>query len=116
MVRDDCLRWLESARAEFDLIFMDPPTFSNSKKMEDTLDIQRDHGRLVRLAMARLAPGGTLVFSNNQRRFTLDADLAEHYAVEDISAKTFDPDFQRNPDLHHVFLIRHRESRKGGDA
>ncbi|PWV83084.1 bifunctional 23S rRNA (guanine(2069)-N(7))-methyltransferase RlmK/23S rRNA (guanine(2445)-N(2))-methyltransferase RlmL [Halomonas sp. A11-A] len=109
VVRDDCLRWLETAGAEFDLIFMDPPTFSNSKKMEGTLDVQRDHGRLVRLAMARLAPGGTLVFSNNQRRFTLDADLAEHYAVDDISAKTFDPDFKRNPDLHHVFLIRHRE-------
>ncbi|WP_302141850.1 bifunctional 23S rRNA (guanine(2069)-N(7))-methyltransferase RlmK/23S rRNA (guanine(2445)-N(2))-methyltransferase RlmL [Halomonas alkalicola] len=111
VVRDDCLRWLETAGAEFDLIFMDPPTFSNSKKMEGTLDVQRDHGRLVRLAMARLAPGGTLVFSNNQRRFTLDADLAEHYAVDDISAKTFDPDFIRNPDLHHVFLIRHREAR-----
>lgn len=110
VVREDCLRWLERASAEFDLIFMDPPTFSNSKKMEETLDIQRDHGRLVRLAMARLAPGGTLVFSNNQRRFTLGADLAEHYAVDDISARTFDPDFQRNPDLHHVFLIRHREA------
>lgn len=109
VVREDCLRWLERANAEFDLIFMDPPTFSNSKKMEDTLDIQRDHGRLVRLAMARLAPGGTLVFSNNQRRFKLDADLVEHYAVKEISGQTFDPDFVRNPDLHHVFLIRHRE-------
>ncbi|WP_254277114.1 bifunctional 23S rRNA (guanine(2069)-N(7))-methyltransferase RlmK/23S rRNA (guanine(2445)-N(2))-methyltransferase RlmL [Halomonas sp. 3H] len=109
VVRDDCLRWLQTARGQFDLIFMDPPTFSNSKKMDETLDVQRDHGRLVRLAMARLAPGGTLVFSNNQRRFKLDADLAEHYAVEEISAKTFDPDFTRNPDLHHVFLIRHRE-------
>ncbi|HSH56381.1 MAG TPA: bifunctional 23S rRNA (guanine(2069)-N(7))-methyltransferase RlmK/23S rRNA (guanine(2445)-N(2))-methyltransferase RlmL [Halomonas sp.] len=110
VVREDCLRWLERASAEFDLIFMDPPTFSNSKKMEETLDIQRDHGRLIHLAMACLAPGGTLVFSNNQRRFTLDADLAEHYAVDDISARTFDPDFQRNPDLHHVFLIRHQET------
>ncbi|WP_280547612.1 bifunctional 23S rRNA (guanine(2069)-N(7))-methyltransferase RlmK/23S rRNA (guanine(2445)-N(2))-methyltransferase RlmL [Halomonas sp. 11-S5] len=110
VVRDDCLRWLETAGGEFDLIFLDPPTFSNSKKMADTLDVQRDHGRLVRLAMARLAPGGTLVFSNNQRRFTLDADLAEPFRVEDISAKTFDPDFQRRPDLHHVFLIRHREA------
>ncbi|WP_280553265.1 bifunctional 23S rRNA (guanine(2069)-N(7))-methyltransferase RlmK/23S rRNA (guanine(2445)-N(2))-methyltransferase RlmL [Halomonas sp. 25-S5] len=110
VVRDDCLRWLETAGGEFDLIFLDPPTFSNSKKMADTLDVQRDHGRLVRLAMARLAPGGTLVFSNNQRRFTLDADLAEPFHVEDISAKTFDPDFQRRPDLHHVFLIRHREA------
>lgn len=109
-VRDDCLRWLQTAGGQFDLIFMDPPTFSNSKKMADTLDVQRDHGRLVRLAMARLAPGGTLLFSNNQRRFRLDADLAEHYAVEEISAKTFDPDFSRNPDLHHVFLIRHREA------
>ncbi|MDR9440751.1 MAG: bifunctional 23S rRNA (guanine(2069)-N(7))-methyltransferase RlmK/23S rRNA (guanine(2445)-N(2))-methyltransferase RlmL [Halomonas sp.] len=109
VVRDDCLRWLETAGGEFDLIFLDPPTFSNSKKMADTLDVQRDHGRLVRLAMARLAPGGTLVFSNNQRRFRMDADLAEEYAVEDISSRTFDPDFSRNPDLHHVFLIRHRE-------
>ncbi|ATJ83423.1 bifunctional 23S rRNA (guanine(2069)-N(7))-methyltransferase RlmK/23S rRNA (guanine(2445)-N(2))-methyltransferase RlmL [Halomonas beimenensis] len=109
VVRDDCFHWLETAGGRFDLIFLDPPTFSNSKKMAETLDVQRDHGRLVRLAMARLAPGGTLVFSNNQRRFTLDADLAEAYAVEDISAKTFDPDFQRRPDLHHCFLIRHRE-------
>ncbi|MHB0776464.1 bifunctional 23S rRNA (guanine(2069)-N(7))-methyltransferase RlmK/23S rRNA (guanine(2445)-N(2))-methyltransferase RlmL [Halomonas sp. WWR20] len=108
VVRDDCLRWLETAGSHFDLIFMDPPTFSNSKKMESTLDVQRDHGRLVRLAMSRLAPQGTLVFSNNQRRFTLDRDLGEHYAVEDISARTFDPDFARRSDIHHCFLIRHK--------
>jgi len=111
VVRDDCLRWLETAGSEFDLIFLDPPTFSNSKKMDATLDIQRDHVRLVELAMARLAPGGTLVFSNNQRRFVLEASLAERFAVEDISAKTFDPDFTRRPDLHHCFLIRHRQER-----
>ena len=58
--------------------------------------------------MARLAPGGTLVFSNNQRRFVLDAAVGERFAVEDISARTFDPDFSRRPDLHHCFLIRHR--------
>nr|WP_297460223.1 bifunctional 23S rRNA (guanine(2069)-N(7))-methyltransferase RlmK/23S rRNA (guanine(2445)-N(2))-methyltransferase RlmL [uncultured Halomonas sp.] len=109
VVRDDCLRWLQTASSEFDLIFLDPPTFSNSKKMDDTLDIQRDHARLLDLAMARLAPGGTLVFSNNQRRFRLDDAVASRYMVEDISAKTFDPDFQRRPDLHHCFLIRHRE-------
>jgi len=110
VVRDDCLRWLQTAKAEFDLIFLDPPTFSNSKKMEATLDVQRDHGQLVSLAMARLAPGGTLVFSNNQRRFQLDQELAERFVVEDISARTFDPDFARRPDIHHVFLIRHREA------
>lgn len=110
VVRDDCLRWLQTAKAEFDLIFLDPPTFSNSKKMEATLDVQRDHGQLVSLAMARLAPEGTLVFSNNQRRFQLDQEIAERFVVEDISARTFDPDFARRPDIHHVFLIRHREA------
>ncbi|WP_106373422.1 bifunctional 23S rRNA (guanine(2069)-N(7))-methyltransferase RlmK/23S rRNA (guanine(2445)-N(2))-methyltransferase RlmL [Vreelandella songnenensis] len=108
VTRDDCFRWLETANAEFDLIFMDPPTFSNSKKMRDTLDVQRDHPRLVELAMARLAPGGKLVFSNNQRRFKLDDALSERYAVEDITSRTFDPDFQRRTNLHHVFLLRHR--------
>ena len=110
VVRDDCFRWLETANAEFDLIFMDPPTFSNSKKMRDTLDVQRDHPRLVELAMARLAPGGTLVFSNNQRRFKLDEALSEHYAVEEITGRSFDPDFQRRTNLHHVFLLRHKAS------
>ncbi len=108
VVRDDCFRWLETANAEFDLIFMDPPTFSNSKKMRDTLDVQRDHPRLVELAMARLAPGGTLVFSNNQRRFKLDDALSERFAVEEITSRTFDPDFQRRTNMHHVFLLRHR--------
>ncbi|QEA39452.1 bifunctional 23S rRNA (guanine(2069)-N(7))-methyltransferase RlmK/23S rRNA (guanine(2445)-N(2))-methyltransferase RlmL [Pistricoccus aurantiacus] len=110
LVRDDCLTWLESAAGEFDLIFLDPPTFSNSKRMRDTLDIQRDHGRLVRLSMARLAPGGTLVFSNNQRRFALDSALVDEFAVENISSRTFDPDFKRRGDLHHCFLIRYREA------
>nr|WP_299244602.1 bifunctional 23S rRNA (guanine(2069)-N(7))-methyltransferase RlmK/23S rRNA (guanine(2445)-N(2))-methyltransferase RlmL [uncultured Halomonas sp.] len=109
VVREDCFHWLQTAGSEFDLIFLDPPTFSNSKKMEESLDIQRDHGRLLDLAMARLASGGTLIFSNNQRRFKLDDAVLEGYAVEDISAQTFDPDFQRRPNLHHCFLIRHRE-------
>lgn len=115
VVRDDCFRWLETANAEFDLIFMDPPTFSNSKKMRDTLDVQRDHPRLVELAMARLAPGGTLVFSNNQRRFKLDEALSEQFAVEDITARSFDPDFQRRTNLHHVFLLRHKSVYAAGN-
>ncbi|MFI0472822.1 bifunctional 23S rRNA (guanine(2069)-N(7))-methyltransferase RlmK/23S rRNA (guanine(2445)-N(2))-methyltransferase RlmL [Halomonas sp. HMF6819] len=108
VVREDCFRWLERADTQFDLIFMDPPTFSNSKKMRDTLDVQRDHPRLIELAMARLAPGGTLVFSNNQRRFKLDEALAERFEVDEITAKTFDPDFQRRTNLHHVFTLRHK--------
>ncbi|MDN6179818.1 MAG: bifunctional 23S rRNA (guanine(2069)-N(7))-methyltransferase RlmK/23S rRNA (guanine(2445)-N(2))-methyltransferase RlmL [Halomonas subglaciescola] len=116
VVRDDCLKWLETAGTEFDLIFMDPPTFSNSKKMRATLDIQRDHARLIDLAMARLAPDGTLVFSNNQRRFTLDNAVSERYVVEDISARSFDPDFKRRTNLHHVFLLRHAADGGAGDT
>lgn len=107
IVRDDCLRWLETAGSEFDLIFMDPPTFSNSKRMEGTLDIQRDHVRLIELAMARLAPAGELIFSNNQQRFSLDAAVASTYQVEEITAQTYDPDFTRRANLHHCFRIRH---------
>lgn len=109
LLRADCLDWLAQEQGEFDLIFLDPPTFSNSKKMEGVLDIQRDHPELIHHAMAILAPGGTLVFSNNFRRFTLDDQLLENYSVEDITARTFDPDFQRDRRIHHCWLIRHRE-------
>ncbi|WP_311944557.1 bifunctional 23S rRNA (guanine(2069)-N(7))-methyltransferase RlmK/23S rRNA (guanine(2445)-N(2))-methyltransferase RlmL [Halomonas piscis] len=114
-IRADCIEWLETAGTEFDLIFMDPPTFSNSKKMRSSLDVQRDHARLIALAMARLAPGGTLVFSNNQRRFKLDEAVSERYAVDDISGRTFDPDFARSTGLHHVFLVRHAAGEKATD-
>ncbi|WP_110666050.1 bifunctional 23S rRNA (guanine(2069)-N(7))-methyltransferase RlmK/23S rRNA (guanine(2445)-N(2))-methyltransferase RlmL [Salinicola halophilus] len=109
VVRDDCFRWLETASATFDLIFLDPPTFSNSKKMAGTLDVQRDHARLIELAMARLAPGGELIFSNNQQRFRLDPSLSATFVVEEITQQTFDPDFTRRTNLHHCFRIRHRD-------
>ncbi|MEZ5528910.1 MAG: bifunctional 23S rRNA (guanine(2069)-N(7))-methyltransferase RlmK/23S rRNA (guanine(2445)-N(2))-methyltransferase RlmL [Porticoccaceae bacterium] len=109
LLRADCLDWLAQEQGEFDLIFLDPPTFSNSKKMEGVLDIQRDHPELIHHAMAILAPGGTLVFSNNFRRFTLDDQLRANYSVEDITARTFDPDFQRDRRIHYCWLIRHRE-------
>ncbi|MEO1874852.1 MAG: bifunctional 23S rRNA (guanine(2069)-N(7))-methyltransferase RlmK/23S rRNA (guanine(2445)-N(2))-methyltransferase RlmL, partial [Cobetia sp.] len=113
LVRADCLKWLERSREEFDLIFLDPPTFSNSKKMEGTLDIQRDHARLIDLAMASLAPGGTLIFSNNHRRFVMDDSVSQHHVVEDLSRKLLDPDFKRRPDIHHVFRIRRASDVKG---
>ncbi|OHV09921.1 bifunctional 23S rRNA (guanine(2069)-N(7))-methyltransferase RlmK/23S rRNA (guanine(2445)-N(2))-methyltransferase RlmL [Kushneria phosphatilytica] len=109
LVRADCLQWLAQARDSFDLIFLDPPTFSNSKKMEEVLDVQRDHVRLIELSMALLAPEGTLLFSNNQRRFRLDGALRERFHVEERSKAMLDPDFERRPDIHHVFLIRHRK-------
>ena len=101
----DALRWIESDRGEYDVAFCDPPTFSNSKRADD-FDVQRDHVRLLRAAVARLAPGGVLYFSNNFRRFRLDeAAIAAFAQVEDISASTIPPDFARNPRIHRAWRI-----------
>ena len=107
LLRADCLEWLEREQGAFDLVFLDPPTFSNSKKMEQVLDIQRDHGALIGHAMAVLAPGGTLVFSNNFRKFSMDEAVLQNWQVEAITEQTFDPDFQRDQKLHNCWLIRH---------
>lgn len=109
LMRADCLDWLAKGQGEFDLIFLDPPTFSNSKKMEGVLDIQQDHPRLIAQAMAILARGGTLVFSNNYRKFELSDSVTADYLVENITSQTFDPDFQRNQKIHNCWLICHRE-------
>ena len=109
LLRADCLAWLAKREGRFDLIFLDPPTFSNSKKMEDVLDVQRDHPAMIRDAMAILAPGGTLVFSNNFRRFRMDDGIAAEFAVEDITPRTIPPDFERNPKIHNCWLVRHRQ-------
>ncbi|WP_456267790.1 bifunctional 23S rRNA (guanine(2069)-N(7))-methyltransferase RlmK/23S rRNA (guanine(2445)-N(2))-methyltransferase RlmL [Kushneria sp. AK178] len=108
LLREDCMAWLERSGPQFDLIFMDPPTFSNSKKMDSVLDIQRDHGHLIERAMAHLAPGGTLLFSNNLRRFQLDDSIGERFDVKALSKQMLDPDFERRPDIHHVYRIGHR--------
>lgn len=105
LVQADVMEWLESDEGEYDLIFLDPPTFSNSKRLEDVFDIQRDHVHLIDMAMARLAPGGTLYFSNNFRRFRMAASLESSYKVEDISAATLDKDFQRNTKIHRTWRI-----------
>ncbi|AYC33480.1 bifunctional 23S rRNA (guanine(2069)-N(7))-methyltransferase RlmK/23S rRNA (guanine(2445)-N(2))-methyltransferase RlmL [Pseudomonas cavernae] len=99
----DVMNWLAADRGEYDLIFIDPPTFSNSKRMEGVFDVQRDHVQLLDLAMARLAKGGVLYFSNNFRKFQLDEGLAARYAVEEISPTTLDPDFARNPKIHRAW-------------
>jgi 23S rRNA (guanine2445-N2)-methyltransferase / 23S rRNA (guanine2069-N7)-methyltransferase len=101
----DVMTWLAEDRGEYELIFIDPPTFSNSKRMEGIFDIQRDHVQMLDLAMARLAPGGVLYFSNNFRKFELDESLAARYQVEEISASTLDQDFARNPKIHRAWRI-----------
>ncbi|NBB10346.1 bifunctional 23S rRNA (guanine(2069)-N(7))-methyltransferase RlmK/23S rRNA (guanine(2445)-N(2))-methyltransferase RlmL [Pseudomonas sp. SLFW] len=104
----DVMAWLEASRDEYDLIFIDPPTFSNSKRMEGVFDVQRDQVQLIDLAMARLASGGVLYFSNNFRKFQLEENLAERYAVEEITQQTIDPDFTRNGKIHRAWKITAR--------
>ncbi len=104
----DVMAWLGDDRGEYDLIFIDPPTFSNSKRMEGVFDVQRDHVELLDLAMARLARGGVLYFSNNFRKFQLDETLVARYQVEEISAQTLDPDFARNPKIHRAWRFTAR--------
>ena len=99
----DVMAWLAEDRGEYELIFIDPPTFSNSKRMEGIFDIQRDHVQLLDLAMARLTKDGVLYFSNNFRKFELDESLAARYQVEEISDSTLDPDFARNQKIHRAW-------------
>jgi 23S rRNA (guanine2445-N2)-methyltransferase / 23S rRNA (guanine2069-N7)-methyltransferase len=111
LLQEDCISWLETAvaaRRVYDLIFLDPPTFSNSKRMDDVLDVQRDHAELIGRCMALLAPGGKLVFSTNAQKFKLDAVLSERYDVKDISRATLPKDFERNPRIHQCFELRAR--------
>jgi len=115
LARADCLQWLdgESARARrFDLIFLDPPTFSNSKRMQGVLDVQRDHVGMIRRSLNLLRPSGRLVFSTNYSRFRLDAAALADLAIEDISAASVPRDFERNARIHRCFVVR----RRGGDA
>ncbi|MBN0986655.1 bifunctional 23S rRNA (guanine(2069)-N(7))-methyltransferase RlmK/23S rRNA (guanine(2445)-N(2))-methyltransferase RlmL [Amphritea pacifica] len=105
-IQEDCIRWLKAQKGEgYDLIFLDPPTFSNSKRMHDVLDVQRDHVELISLAMGLLRPEGKLIFSNNYRRFKIDPQLAERYRVVDITRKSIDLDFKRSSKIHQCFEI-----------
>lgn len=103
----DCLQWLSRSRVQFDLIFVDPPTFSNSKRMQDSWDVQRDHVSLLNMLTARLAPGGKVIFSNNKRRFKIDTQALNDagWQVKDISAATLPEDYKRNPNIHVCFEL-----------
>ncbi len=110
-VHADCTVWLEQeakrpAPPQFDLIFLDPPTFSSSKRMEASFDVQRDHVALIRNAVALLADDGLLVFSNNFRRFKLEEAALADLQIEEISGKTVPKDFARNPHIHRCWLLR----------
>jgi 23S rRNA (guanine2445-N2)-methyltransferase / 23S rRNA (guanine2069-N7)-methyltransferase len=108
LLQADCMTWLrEQAQAkrapQFDLILLDPPTFSNSKRMAGVLDVQRDHAELIRNALELLAPGGTLYFSTNRRSFKLDEAAFADVTFRDITGQTLDEDFRRPPPSHRAW-------------
>ena len=103
LVRADALEFLARESGPYDLAVLDPPTFSNSKKMRGALDLQRDHVTLVNATLRRLAPGGVLWFSTNFRRFKLDLAALEAEAIEDVSRATLPEDF---PDPRTRFCWR----------
>jgi 23S rRNA (guanine2445-N2)-methyltransferase / 23S rRNA (guanine2069-N7)-methyltransferase len=108
LVRADCLQWLEGRAVwgpRFDLIFVDPPTFSNSKRMEGVLDVQRDHVGMIRRSLKLLRPGGRLVFSTNYTRFKLDTAALTDLRIEDISARTIPKDFERHTHIHSCIVV-----------
>lgn len=93
LVRADAIEFLERDTGPYDLAVLDPPTFSNSKKMRGELDLQRDHPRLVNATLRRLVPGGVLWFSTNFRRFKIDLEALEATSIEDVSRATLPEDF-----------------------
>ncbi|QCU90750.1 bifunctional 23S rRNA (guanine(2069)-N(7))-methyltransferase RlmK/23S rRNA (guanine(2445)-N(2))-methyltransferase RlmL [Thiomicrorhabdus sediminis] len=110
LIQADVLEWLrtqsEQPQQTFDVVFLDPPSFSTSKRMEGVLDIQRDHVALIEQAMKLLNPGGELIFSNNLRKFKLDNEALADLLVDNITQQTMPKDFQRNSKIHQVWVIR----------
>jgi 23S rRNA G2069 N7-methylase RlmK/C1962 C5-methylase RlmI len=105
-VRDDVIAAIEDGRVAggYDLVVVDPPTVSKSKRMRRPFDVQRDHAQLLRGVLGVTAPGGVVYFSTNLRRFALDFDPGSKGAIEEITTKTIPPDF-RDPKAHRCFRI-----------
>jgi 23S rRNA (guanine2445-N2)-methyltransferase / 23S rRNA (guanine2069-N7)-methyltransferase len=111
-IQADCLEWLEAESRQpnprqYDLIFLDPPTFSNSKRMSDVFDVQKDYLLLINLAVTLLASDGILYFSTNFRRFVFDTDALSKLKIENITPRTIPEDFSRNPKIHYCWKIQH---------
>ena len=106
LVQADCMEWIASCKDRYDLIYLDPPTFSNSKRMNTSFDVQRDHKELLIMTLRLLNTGGLLIFSCNRRKFKLDPDAFNRWIVKDISPSTLPKDFERNPNIHKAFELR----------
>jgi len=114
LIQADCLSWLGIADEQFDVIFIDPPTFSNSKRMAESFDVQRDHLLLMKDLKRILRRNGTIMFSNNKRGFQMDAEGLSKLGLSavDITSKTQSQDFARNRQIHNCWLITHASEEK----
>jgi 23S rRNA (guanine2445-N2)-methyltransferase / 23S rRNA (guanine2069-N7)-methyltransferase len=114
LIQADCLSWMQMSNDKFDVIFIDPPTFSNSKRMDQTFDVQRDHLVLMRDLRRILRPGGTIMFSNNKRGFVMDFAGLEKLGLQakEITTQTLSADFARNRQIHNCWLISHASEGK----
>lgn len=103
----NCLQWIKDCQDQFDLIFIDPPTFSNSKRMEDSWDVQRDYLTLLGDVKRLLRSKGEIIFSNNKRKFKMDAEAMGKMGliVKNIDNQVLPLDYKRNPQIHNVWLI-----------
>jgi len=110
LVHSDCISWLRESSDYFDLIFVDPPTFSNTRKKARVFDVQKDHSTLLRLAMSRLRENGLLIFSTNFRSFKLDDELTEQYICHNISRKSIPRDFRQSSRVHQCWEMRHTKN------
>jgi len=106
MIRADCLKWLAETKDKFDLIFADPPTFSNTKRTGTVFDVQKDHVTLIRLAMKRLEKDGLLLFSTNFRKFKLDSEKLSRFTLKEITNQTIPFDFKRSSRIHRCWEVR----------
>lgn len=109
LIEGDAVRWLAQAEQQFDLIYLDPPTFSNSKRTPTVLDIQRDHVELLASCRNCLRAAGEIIFVTNHRGFKLDPLIAEQWSVEDWSRSTLPPDFARDVRLRQVYRLRFKQ-------
>jgi 23S rRNA (guanine2445-N2)-methyltransferase / 23S rRNA (guanine2069-N7)-methyltransferase len=105
LYQGDVMTWLRDEGRRYDLIFLDPPTFSNSRRFQSILDVQRDHGDLIRAAAKVLHRDGTILFSSNYRRFKLDQEGLKGFFMEDLSQITLPLDFQKRFRMHHLWKI-----------
>jgi len=117
LVRADCTEWVRAQKTEptrYDLIFLDPPTFSNSTAMQSDWDVQKNHESMIDDCMSILDNDGVLIFSNNFRRFKLAASVRRKYQVQDRSKWSLQRDYARNPRIHQCWFITHKPGNVAG--